>query len=53
MIHVDVTEGDVIHETASDRANGHADPAGVDPFKQHVLGVVLHRNTVILKGQKF
>ena len=53
MIHVDVTEGDVIHEAASDGANGHADPAGVDPFKQHVLGVVLHRNTVILKGQKF
>ena len=37
VMHVDVTEGDVIHEAASDGANGHADTAGVDPFKQHVL----------------
>ena len=49
-MHVDVTEGDVVHETTSDGANGHADPAGADPLKQHVLGVVLHRNTVILNG---
>ena len=53
MIHVDITEGDVVHETASYGANGHADPAGVDSLKQHVLGVVLHRNTVILKGAEF
>ena len=52
-MHVDVTEGDVIHEAASDGANGHADTAGVDPFKQHVLGVVLDRNTIILKGKEF
>ena len=33
VMHIDITEGDVVHETASDWANGHADPTGADSFK--------------------
>ena len=37
MVHVDVAEGDVVDDVAADGADGHADPAGVDPLEEHVL----------------
>ena len=55
MVHVDVSEGDVVDDAAADGADGGADAAHADPLEEHVLGgrlvVVLHRDAVVLQSK--
>ena len=58
MVHVDVSEGDVVDDAAADWADGGADPAHADPLEEHVLRgglvVVLHGDAVVLnQNSKF
>ena len=52
MVHVDVSEGDVVDYAAADGPDGRTDPAHVNSLEQHVLGggtiIVLNGNAVVL-----
>ena len=42
MVHVDVSEGDVVDDTAADGSDGQSYTTSIDPLKQHVFRVVLN-----------
>ena len=48
LVHDTITERDVAHSRATNRANGKPDTAGCNPLEQHVLGTILDCDGIIL-----